>query len=118
MTLQPRVNPLTCIISSHPIPSPTPLLLLLPLALLPAAKGTADIPASALDARPDRAGDALPALGGTANSVTGRLAAGDRRRHVAALVVLALALGAVDTLLGGLVGDGLEEAALAELAGG
>ena len=38
-------------------------------------------------------------------------------RYVATLVVLALALGAVDALLGGHVADGLGEAALPELAG-
>jgi hypothetical protein len=58
----------------------------------------------------------------TTNNSIGSAVHGARTRsilvHVAAIIVLALSLGSVDAFLGSKVADGLEEAALADLAGG
>lgn len=90
---------------------------LLLLLLLAAAKEAADVAASALDAVGSRAGDGLAAVGDATGGGVDGAGARDGGRDVAALVVLALTLGAVDALLGGEVADGLKEAALADLAG-
>lgn len=83
-----------------------------------AAKQATDEAASALDAVGGLAGNGLAALSDTAARLVQRTRARDGSGHVAALVVLALALGAVDTLLGNHIANGLEETALTDLAGG
>lgn len=92
------------------------LLLLLGLAST-AAKQATDEAASALDALSGLAGNGLAALSHTAARLVQRTRAGNSGGHVAALVILALALGAVDALLGDHIANGLEETALADLAG-
>lgn len=93
-------------------------LLLMPLLLLASSKGTTEEPSSALDAVSGAAHDGLAAVGHGGGGVTGSLGPGDGRGHVAAVLVFALALGAVDALLGREVRHGLQEASLADLGGG
>jgi hypothetical protein len=93
------------------------LTLLLSLLLLAAAKHAADVASSTLDALGGLAGDGLAAVGDARAGAVHGAGAGDSAGDVAAFVVLALALSAVDALLGGHVADGLEEAALTDLAG-
>lgn len=99
-------------------PVHTSLLLLLCLLLLASSKGTAEEPSSALDAASGAVRDGLATIGDGGGSVADGLGPGDGRGHVAAVIVLALALGAVDALLRGEVRHGLQESPLAELGCG
>jgi len=90
-------------------------LLLLGLALAGTAEEAANVAAGALQALGGLASDGLAAVGDAAAGLVQGAGARDGGGDVTALLVLALALGAVDALLGGHVADGLEEAALADL---
>lgn len=101
--------------SSHtqlPLPSNNPFPSYFSFALLATApEQPAHGPADALAALHQAGADLLPALGdGVDDGARGP-------GRVAPVLVLALALGAVDALLGEGVPDGLEEAVLADLAG-
>lgn len=95
---------------NHSPPPPPPYLC--SLALLAATpKQAAHGPADALPALHQAGADLLPALGDGVDD-------GARRPgRIAPVLVLALALGAVDALFREGVADGLEEAVLADLAG-
>lgn len=93
----------------------SPLLLLLALLLLAAAEQAANGTASALGAVARHAGGALCTVSDARDAAVHGAGAGDVRGRVAAVLALALALGAVGALLGGEVADGLQEAALADL---
>lgn len=79
--------------------------------LLPTTKQSTNVTPSRLAAVDEATADLLAPLGERIDN-TPRGA-----RRVAPAVVLALALGAVDALLGDCVADGLQQAVLAKLAG-
>jgi hypothetical protein len=88
------------------------------LLRLIASEHTANEVARALDAISSLVSNGLAAVCDSTDGTVGCLGAGKVGRRVAALVVLALALGAVETLLGGKVADWLKESALTNLPGG
>lgn len=93
------------------------ILLLLGL-LVAAAEHASNVAAGTLDAVSGTVGDALGAVSNTGDGAVHSTSAGDVGGGVTTAVVLALAFGAVDALLGGEVADGLEKTALADLTGG